>query len=191
MRTLLNQFLKGCLVLFPVIGTVYAIWFVLGTIDRLVGGLFGSPAPGLGLLVAIAVIVGTGTVASNVVGRAIVGWIDRLVDRVPLVGLLYSAIRDVVGAFVGERRSFDRPVMVQVTEHLRVFGFLTRETLDDPELAGMVAVYLPQSYNFAGNLVVVPRERVTRLEVAGSEFLAVVVSGGVPELPKPPADVQE
>ena len=73
--------------------------------------------------------------------------------------------------------------MVQVSEHLRVFGFLTRDDFEEPHLAGMVAVYLPQSYNFAGNLVVVPRERVQRLDVAGSEFLAFVVSGGIHELP--------
>jgi hypothetical protein len=55
MRTLLNQFLKGCLILFPVVGTVYAVWFVLGTIDHLVGALFAAPMPGLGLVVAVVV----------------------------------------------------------------------------------------------------------------------------------------
>jgi uncharacterized membrane protein len=182
MRTLLNKFLSGCLVLFPVIGTVYAVWFVLGTIDRLVGGLFGDPAPGVGLLVAVGVIVVTGTVATNVVGRAVVRRLEKLVDRVPLIGLLHSAIRDVVGAFVGERRSFDRPVVVRLSGEVRVFGFLTREALDDPRLAGMVAVYLPQSYNFAGNLIVVPRANVEPLPVAGPDFLAFVVSGGVHDL---------
>jgi uncharacterized membrane protein len=177
-RWLLNNFLRGCLVLFPIVGTVYAIWFTLSTIDRLVAGLIEVPAPGLGLVVAIAVVTGVGIVASNVVGRAVVRAIERVVAAVPLVGLLYGAIRDVVGAFVGERRSFDRPAVVDLGG-IRVFGFVTVERLEDPRLAGCVAVYLPQSYNFAGNLVVVPKDRVVRLDTAGPEFLAFVVSGGL------------
>jgi uncharacterized membrane protein len=138
--------------------------------------------PGLGLLVAIAAITATGAVASNVVGRALVSRLERLMERVPLVGLLHAALRDVIGAFVGEKRSFDQPAIVTLSEGVRVFGFVTRETFDHPTLAGCVAVYLPQSYNFAGNLVVVPRERVERVEADGPSFLAFVVSGGLHEL---------
>ncbi|MEQ1566884.1 MAG: DUF502 domain-containing protein [Myxococcota bacterium] len=178
MRWLLGNFLRGCLVLFPIVGTVYAVWFVLSTVDHLVAGLIDTPAPGLGLVVAVVVVTSVGIVASNVVGRAVVRWIDRLVKAVPLVGLLYGAIRDVIGAFVGERRSFDRPAMVRLGD-VKVFGFVTNEHLEDPRLAGWVAVYCPQSYNFAGNLIVVPADRVERLAVAGPEFLAFVVSGGL------------
>jgi uncharacterized membrane protein len=178
MRWLLGMFLRGCLVLFPIVGTVYAVWFLLWRIDHLVAGIIGTPLPGLGLAAAVGVVTGVGIVASNVVGRAAVRAIDRIVKAVPLVGLVYGAIRDVVGAFVGERRSFDRPAMVRLGE-FRVFGFVTNEHLEDPRLAGHVAVYCPQSYNFAGNLIVVPRERVELLQIAGPEFLAFVVSGGL------------
>jgi uncharacterized membrane protein len=178
-RWLVSQFLRGCLVLFPIIGTVYAVWFVLASIDQLVRSQFEVPsAPGVGLLVAVAVVTGVGIVASNVVGRALVQGLEQLVVAVPLVGLLYGAIRDLVAAFVGDRRSFDRPAVVNLGG-VRVFGFVTRESFEDPRLAGCMGVYLPQSYNFAGNLVVVSRDQVELLDVAGPEFLAFVVSGGL------------
>lgn len=178
MRWLVSQFLKGCLVLFPIVGTTYAVWFLLSTVDHLVAGIIHVPAPGLGLVVAISAITGVGIIASNVVGRTIVRRIDRLIDHVPLIGLLYGAIRDLVGAFVGERRSFDRPAVVRIGD-LRVLGFVTRERFDDPRLDGCVAVYVPQSYNFAGQLVIVDRAQVELLDVKGSEFLAFIVSGGL------------
>lgn len=184
MRWLLSQFLKGCLVLFPIVGTVYAVWFLLSTVDTLMRRLldlapwWDAIAPGIGVLVAVMVITSAGIVASNVVGRTLVSAFEGLVQKLPLIGLLYSAIRDVINAFVGERRSFDRPAVVRIGD-VRVFGFVTREDFEHSSLQGHLAVYIPQSYNFAGNLVVVPRDRVELLDVPGSDFLAFVVSGGL------------
>ncbi len=98
--------------------------------------------------------------------------------------LLYSAIRDVTDAFVGERKGFDRPVTVTVDEAngIRVVGFLTRESLGELGLPELVAVYLPQSYNFAGMMVLVPGRLVTPLEVKGADAMAFVVSGGAAEI---------
>lgn len=184
MRWLFSQFLKGCLVLFPIVGTVYAVWFLLSTVDLIVRRLvdlapwWGSIAPGLGLLIAVSAITTVGFVASNVVGRTLVSLLEQMVHRVPLVGLLYGAIRDLTNAFVGERRSFDRPAIVRIG-NARVFGFVTRERFDEPQLTDCMAVYVPQSYNFAGNLIVVSRDQVELLDVPGSEFLAFIVSGAV------------
>ena len=69
---------------------------------------------------------------------------------------------------------------VEINDHgLKVLGFLTAESFDDPQLEGQVSVYLPESYNFAGNLIVVPRERVQALDADGAEFMAFIVSGGI------------
>lgn len=183
----MNNFLKGALVLFPIVGTTYAVWFVLSTVDGVVSGIVDLPVPGLGLVLTIVGITVVGVVTSNVVGRTVLRHVDALVDRVPLIRLLYSAIRDVIGAFVGEKRSFDRPAVVRLGG-VRVFGFVTRDSFDDPRLAGCVAVYLPQSYNFAGNLVVVARGDVELLDLPGSEFLAFVVSGGVHDPERHPVE---
>ena len=98
----------------------------------------------------------------------------------PLIRILYNALRDLFGAFVGSQRKFDKPVAVTINQHgLKVLGFLTAERFDDPQLQGHVSVYLPESYNFAGNLIVVPKERVQPLDADGAEFMAFIVSGGV------------
>jgi uncharacterized membrane protein len=89
----------------------------------------------------------------------------------------------LLGAFVGQKRKFDKPVAVEFNEHgLKVLGFLTSERFDDPQLAGHVSVYLPESYNFAGNLVVVPKEHVHPLDADGAEFMAFIMSGGVTDM---------
>lgn len=176
---LLENFLKGSLVLLPAVGSVYAAWWVLSTIDGLVGGVLPKHIPGLGLILAIGVVTGTGVLATNVIGRRLLVLVDDLLERVPIVRLLYGAMRDLMAALVGEKKGFDRPAVVTLSNGLRVLGFLTVDHFDEPELQGLVGVYLPQSYNFAGNLVLVPRESVQVLDKAGAEVLTFIASGGV------------
>ena len=97
----------------------------------------------------------------------------------PLLKLLYTSIRDLINAFVGDKKRFDRPVAVAFTESARALGFVTRETLHGLHLPGHVAVYFPQSYNFAGNLLIVPKELVEPLDVHPTDMMAFIVSGGV------------
>ncbi|MBS1241386.1 MAG: hypothetical protein H6R40_813, partial [Gemmatimonadetes bacterium] len=92
-----------------------------------------------------------------------------------------SSTKDLLNAFVGEERRFKQAVRVALTDDgkVSVLGFVTSETLADLGLAGQVAVYLPQSYNFAGNLILVPADRVTPLAADSTEVMAFIVSGGV------------
>ena len=177
MKRLVDNFLKGCLVLVPTVTTIYVVWFVLHKMDS----LFPLPIPGLGLLLAVVAITAIGWVASNVVGRRVVEWIEHLLKNLPVVRLLFTSIKDLMGAFVGDKRTFDKPVLVRPDPNgtLRMLGFVTCERFDDARLAGHVAVYLPQSYNFAGNVVVVPRGQVETIDADGAEFMTFIVSGGV------------
>ncbi|HET9955365.1 MAG TPA: DUF502 domain-containing protein, partial [Polyangiaceae bacterium] len=106
---------------------------------------------------------------------------ERLLKRVPLVKLIYTSIKDLIGAFVGDHRSFDRPVAMRLAADspVRMLGFVTREALHTLGFVEHVAVYLPQSYNFAGNLVLVPRALVEPLDVSSGELMTFIVSGGV------------
>ena len=99
----------------------------------------------------------------------------------PLVKLVYTSLKELVGAFVGEKKKFDRPVLVALTAGSDVgsFGFVTRSTLPEIGLPGHVAVYVPQAYNIGGNVVVVPSDRVTALEADPAVVMTFVVSGGV------------
>lgn len=137
--------------------------------------------PGVGILLTLVAITAVGALASNVLGRALLRRFERLVGRVPLVRLLYTTARDLVGAFFGDERSFDRPALVSVgpDDGLKALGFVTRDSLVELGLEDHVMVYFPQSYNFAGNTLAVPRSRVQLLSVDAGRFMAMVVSGGI------------
>jgi uncharacterized membrane protein len=179
MRMLTRSFAQGLLVLAPVAITVGIVWWLVTTLDK----WMGASVPGFGLVIAVAAITLIGYLTGNVVGRRLVALIESALQRVPIVKLLYNSLRDLFGAFVGNRRKFDQPVLVEVNPHgMKVLGFITCQRFDDPQLQDHVAVYLPESYNFAGNLVVVPRERVQALDADGAQFMAFIMSGGVTEM---------
>ena len=148
-------------------------------------GWLGLSIPGLGLAITLVSITLVGFVGSTFLWRTLEGWLDDLLERLPFVRLLYSSTKDLLNAFVGEKRRFDTPVLVALSEDgaVRTFGFITQASLATLGLPNDVAVYFPQSYNFAGQLVVVPSSRVTRLEAESSEVLAFIVSGGVTDVP--------
>ncbi|MBW2588229.1 MAG: DUF502 domain-containing protein [Deltaproteobacteria bacterium] len=179
MRTLTRSFAQGLLVLAPVAITTWIVWVTVTTLDR----WLDTGIPGLGILIAAAGITLIGYLTGNVIGNKLVSWLEAGLQRVPLIRILYNSLRDLLGAFVGQKRKFDKPVAVEMNQHgLKVLGFLTSERFDDPQLAGHVSVYLPESYNFAGNLIVVPRNRVHPLDADGAEFMAFIMSGGVTDM---------
>lgn len=189
-KQIARYFVRGCLALAPLALTAYIVYLILKFADRLVP----IPVPGLGIVAAIVLITFVGFLTSNVIGKGVLELADRALTRVPLVKLIYSSIKDLIGAFVGERRSFNQPVSISLTpdRSVRTLGFITRESLVALEMPGHVAVYLPQSYNFAGNLLIVPRDRVEILRVSSTELMTFIVSGGVSGLgvgrsPLPPS----
>ena len=180
LTVLAGAFGRGLLVLVPTVGTIYTVWLVLRYIDS----ALGVPIPGLGLVITLALIVVTGFITSNVIGQAVIRVLENGMKRLPVVSLLYTSLKDLLGAFVGDKKSFDRPAMVSLDAGgtTRVFGFVTCDHFDDVRLAKHVAVYLPQAYNFAGNVIVVPKDRVEYVDAEPAQFMAFVVSGGVSEM---------
>lgn len=176
LKVAVRYFLRGCLVTAPLGLTVYIVWFVLRTIDR----LLPFPIPGLGLVVTVVLITLVGVLTSNVVGRSVIEAADGLLGRLPLVKLVYTSIKDLVSAFVGDKRRFDTPVAVNLTgTGARMLGFVTRDSLIRLGMPDSVAVYVPQSYNFAGYLLLVPRSQIEVLALPPAEVLTFIVSGGV------------
>lgn len=184
MAVLLRYFGRGVLVVVPVAATLYVVYWIIAKID----GLLGLRLPGAGLVITLGVITAVGFLVSNVLGAGVVRMVESLLTRLPLVRMLYNAIKDLAGAFIGEKKGFDRPVCVELPGVGLVLGFQTRDQVEVEGFADHVAVYLPQSYNFAGNLLMVPRSRVRPLQVAGSDFMTFIVSGGVSGnvIPPPP-----
>lgn len=177
MKKISQYFLQGLLVLVPVVATVYVIYLIFSKID----GIFRFALPGVGFVLTIALILAVGFVTSNLLANRLVLMVDRVFARLPLVAMLYTSIKDLVNAFVGNKKSFNKPVQVAVDAggKVRVLGFVTRDDLSALGLGDSVLVYLPQSYNFAGNLIVAERSRVTPLAADPGEVMKLIVSGGV------------
>ena len=179
MPRLLAYFIRGLVVVTPAAITGYVLWWILGNVD----GWLGIPIPGVGLLITLAVVIFLGFLASTVITRSVVRFLEDLITKVPFVRLLYGSSRDLLNAFVGEHKRFDRPVLVSISETAKVMGFVTQDTLTNlPDATSYVAVYLPQSYHWAGQLVIVPRDHVTPIDAAAADVLAFVVSGGVTKI---------
>jgi uncharacterized membrane protein len=177
MKDLVGYFFRGALVLLPIVATTYIVWVVLSTMDS----ILPVGVPGVGLVLTLALITLVGFLTTNVLGRTAIDGLDRFLARVPLVQLLYRSLKDLLDAFVGEKRRFDRPVAISLGpgSQARMLGFVTREHLHTLGMHDRVAVYLPQSYNFAGNLVLVPRDQVEALDASSAELMTFIVSGGV------------
>lgn len=194
MRLVVRLFFQGLLILLPAVITIYLVYAIFtalnNTLFSALSSLFQQLFPQLesGVATTLLAIASTlvmitliGALASNFLGRFILGKFEQLMKRIPLVKLLYNALRDLFQAFLGEDKRFEKPVLVTLGENseVRVAGFITSEDLSHWGLEQDVAVYLPQSYNFAGNLVIVPASRVTPLERPAGEVTTFIVSGGV------------
>jgi uncharacterized membrane protein len=180
-KRFINYFLKGIVFLAPFALTIYVCVRVFTTID----GWLGIPIPGVGFLVTVVLITLFGFLAQHLLAWSWFNVIERLLERLPFVRLLYSSTRDLLNAFVGEQRRFDKPVIVAPYPGgvARAIGFVTQESLASIGLADHVTVYLPQSYNFAGALLIFPASAVTPLAADSADVMAFIVSGGVTALP--------
>ena len=175
MNWLIKNFLRGLVIVVPIALTIYLLYQTFVTLDRILKLQY----PGLGIAVIVLATVLIGALAGNFVGRRLFAITEKLFTNAPIVRIVYSAIKDLLEAFVGNKRRFDRPVSVQVSEGVKTFGFITRDDLASLGLAGDVAVYVPFSYTWDGCLLVVARERVTALDADSASIMALVVSGGV------------
>jgi uncharacterized membrane protein len=179
LKKISNYFFQGLIFLAPIGITAYIFYKAFIFID----GLLGLPYPGVGFLLTIVGVTLLGFLTSNFLTRSVFQLLDKLLTRMPLVRLLHSSLKDVLTAFVGERRRFDRPVVVEVIpgSGVKAFGFMTRESLENFQLQDHVAVYFPQSFNFAGNVLIYPRAQVTPIQTDSSKLMAFIVSGGITE----------
>lgn len=176
-RKVAGWFIRGLLISAPVAVTIWLTW----TVIRWVDGLIGIDIPGLGILVTLVVITGIGALGSSWLARGVIAWIEDVLESLPFIRLLYTSSKDLLNAFVGEKRRFKKAVRVSLTADgsVSVLGFVTAESLTALGADNLVGVYLPQSYNFAGQFVLVPPDRITLLATDSSDVMAMIVSGGV------------
>jgi uncharacterized membrane protein len=186
---LLNYFVKGLLIVVPLGVAVFLIFWAVSKIDSSLNlsGFFLTDShgkslyiPGLGILNVIIIILVAGVLVTNVITQPIKNWFNRWLNRLPLLKFLYSSIKDLTEAFVGEEKKFNEPVLVEVNEFgLKKIGFLVKKDMASLGLPGEVAVYFPYSYSFAGQVVIISADKVKPMDKPAGEVMKFVVSGGV------------
>jgi uncharacterized membrane protein len=188
-RALLNYFAKGLLVVVPLGAAFFLIFWAVSRVDAALNlsseiwvDKQGKPVyiPGLGILNVVVVILIAGILVTNVVTDPIKSWFNRWLNRLPLLKFLYSSIKDLTEAFVGEEKKFNEPVLVEVNEFgLKKIGFLVQKDLSKLNLPGDVAVYFPYSYSFAGQVVIISADKVKPIDRSAGDVMKFVISGGV------------
>lgn len=179
--TVLGYFLRGLLLLVPITIMVWAVWQSLAFLDSIIK----TDIPGLGLLILLGIILVTGWLGSTFLYQPIADLGEELLQRIPFLKTLYGALKDLVEAIVGNKRKFDRPVLVKLGSGYDVerLGFITQDDLQHLGVgADKVAVYLPHAFNWSGNLYIVPKANLTALDARATDVMKFVVSGGVSQV---------
>lgn len=176
---LIKYFLRGVLLTLPLAGTVMLIVWLINKLD----GLFGfENAHGLGVVLVLTVVTVIGFLGSGLLLRPILDIVDDLLEKVPGVKIIYTLFKDFLEAFVGDKRKFKEPVAVEMGPSVYKMGFITHKDLSIIGFEGFVSVYFPHSYNFSGNVFIVPAEKVKPIDANPSDVMKFIVTGGVTEL---------
>lgn len=175
MKRLARYFFQGLILLAPIAVTAYVLYAAFTAID----GWLGLPVPGLGLVVVVGGVTLVGFVANLFLVRPLVYLVEAAIARLPFVKVLYGAVKDLLSAVFGDEKRFDRAVLLELSPGIEVLGFVTRDSLSELGLEDRVSVYLPQSYNFAGQTLIVAADRVTPITAPGADAMTFLVSAGV------------
>ena len=181
-----RSFVAGLFVTVPLVVSVVAIVWVVRFADRLTAGLgerlIGVEVPGLGLLTTALIVLATGALATNMIGKRFVDRTETLLMHVPLFRTIYAPVRQLMSAFSPDNEfGFKRMVLVEDTSRGLLLGFLTKEFTVDrgrgPET--LIAVYVPTNHLYLGDVIVCPIERAVFPEMTVEEGIGVFLTGGV------------
>jgi len=185
MKTVVRYFLQGLLLTAPAGITIFIVYFVFESIDEPIRNymfnLIHLRIPGIGLIIVFLVITLLGVIGQSFLFSPIRKALENLLKRAPIIKLIYTSLNDFLSALVGEKKKFTRPVLVKVNlvSNLEKMGFLTASDLSDLNIKDRVAVYFPHSYNFSGEMFIVPTEHITPLDIPPAEAMKFIVTGGV------------
>ncbi len=160
----------------PMAAAIYVVYYLFISLDNIIP--FAKDIPGLSFLIVIFFITAAGYYAKKY-NTGIISWFEHLIKDIPLLNLVYSSIKDLMTSFMGEKKKFDRPVLVKVESNLFKPGFVTSDDLKNIGLSGKVSVYLPHSYNFSGNVFITEKKNIIPLKNSPSDVMKYIVSGGI------------
>ena len=197
-KKVIQYFLQGLLIIAPLAITIYAIYWVISTVDGWVpifrevvrdaqGNIVGYEVKnyGLGFLIILVAIITIGYLSSFFIQSKLFNLFDHWLEKTPGIKFIYTSTRDFFEAFAGDKKRFNKSVLANVfSEDVWIIGFLTDEEMQKFELgADKVAVYVPQAYNFAGQLYILPRDKVKKINnISSGDAMKYAVTGGVVDL---------
>ena len=180
LKTAFNNFVQGVIILAPIGITTYLLFQLFDKIDGILRPYLNIP--GLGFVIIIAFVILVGWISSNFLMGRLINFFNHWLEKTPGVKFIYSSVKDFFEAFAGEKRKFNKSVLINVfADDVWIVGFITDEELQKFEFgADKIAVYVPQAYNFAGQLYLLPRHRVRSIEkITPGQAMKYTVTGGV------------
>lgn len=191
-KRLLQYFLQGLLVLGPILITAYVLYWGISSIDSSIPifsykdeqGVVHVRNYGIGFIIIIAVVIFIGYISSFFINNRFVSFFDKLLEKTPGIKHIYSTTRDFFEAFAGENKKFTKHVLANVDDNdVWRFGFITRDDMEDFGLKDFVTVYVPMAYSIAGNVYVIPKNRVKLIDnISAAQTMKFAVSGGVTDI---------
>lgn len=185
----LRYFFQGLLILAPIGVTALTLYWVFITIDNIIPrDIVPVDAPlkylrykGVGFVLVLALVIMVGYLSSSFIVSRIFALFDHLLERTPFIKYIYTSVKDVFDAFVGEKKKFDHPVLVQIYGvDVWELGFITQADVSSLGLEGYTAVYVPHAYAITGKVFIVPVSKVRPLtNISAGEAMKFAVSGGV------------
>jgi uncharacterized membrane protein len=193
----LQLFLQGLVVIVPIAVTVYAVIWLFRAIDSILPGIAYAlfpdntviaheniDIPGINVLILILLIIFIGWISSLFFVSRLVSFFDKVLEHTPGVKFIYTSVKDFLEAFAGNKRKFDKPVLVNVdgADVWRV-GFITHEDAHNFDLADHAVVYVPHAYAVSGITYIVPKEKIRPLtHTTSADAMKFTISGGVTEV---------
>ena len=180
-KNIIKYFLQGLLYIAPIGVTIYVIYTAFNFID----GIIPFEIPGLGLLVVISLLVLIGYLGGIIISSPFNSLFQKLLKKAPLLATIYSSVKDLMNTFVGNKKGFSEPVLVKIYDNSTIerIGFITNEEVESLNITkGKVLVYMPHSYAISGQLFVVEKKNITKIDKSSTEVMKLIISGGVTEI---------
>ncbi len=199
LRKLLQYFFQGLIVLAPIGITIWVVLGLFNFVDDILPNMIHAVAPdlltkdaagnlnkipGLGFIVVIVLVLFVGWVSSLFVVGRLVSVLDTVLEKTPGIKFIYSSVKDFLEAFAGNKKKFDKPVIVNIdAPDVWRIGFITQQNAQAFGMEEHVTVYVPHSYAISGITYIVPKERVRLLpNMSAADAMKYTVSGGVTDV---------
>lgn len=189
-RKIRSAIVRGLVVVLPIGFTLWLLWWLGSSTEALLRTLIllvipkEHYVPGMGIVAALALLLVAGTFFNALLMQSALAAWERFLERIPVVKTIYGATRDFVKLLPtgGKRRDLRRVVLARFGE-AQVIGFVTQDDASELGIVeptdGLVAVYFPMSYQIGGYTALLPRARVTPLDLPVETAMRLVLTGGI------------